>query len=247
MGHDEEPVPRPEDDPSSRNGGTAHSPGSAGGKRSLPTGVGYDTTRGRQPGFFITPDTAPPGLSVPRPRWVTPAFLALFAACAAALDRWIPPLTHGYGRVLRVAANVPEGTFGKQTSVAVRPLMLLLALLFALLTAGTPGRRLRLFGATVLSFTALVTLTDLALTRLSLYGGPGPFGALGNTIAGLDGLVALAIGVFTSAALPPGVLVRAERRRAHRDVVLLGIVVAVAVLAVLLVKRHWAELLLLLS
>jgi hypothetical protein len=238
MGHDEEPVPRPEDDPSSRATGAARSHGSAGAKRSLPTGIGFDTTRGRAPGFFITPDTAPPGLSVPRPRWVTPVFLALFAACAAGLDRWIPPLTHAYGRMLRVAANVPAGAFGKQTSVAVRPLVLLLALLFALLAAGTPWRRLRLFGATALSFAVLVTLTDLALTRLSMYGGPGPFGSLGNTIAGLDGITALAIGVFSSAALPAGVVVRAERRRPHRDVALLGIVVAVAILAVLLVKRH---------
>jgi len=247
MGHDEEPVPRPGDDPSPRTDGAARSPGSAGGKHALPTGVGYDTTRGRAPGFFITPDTAPPGLSVPRPRWVAPAFLALFAGCAAALDRWIPPLTRVYGAMLRAIANVPAGMFGKQTSVAVRPLVLLLALLFAVLAAGTLWRRLRLFGATVLSFAVLVTLTDLALTRLALYGGPGPFGALGNTIAGLDGIVALAIGVFTSAALPEGVVVRAERRRPHRDVALLGIVVAVAVLAVLLVKRHWGELLLLLS
>ena len=80
-----------------------------------------------------------------------------------------------------------------------------------------------------------------------MYGGPGPFGALGNTIAGLDGLAALAIGVFTSAALPPGVIVRAERKRPHRDIALLCIVVAVAVLAVLVVKRHWGELLILLS
>src|SRR6266516_6819384 len=77
--------------------------------------------------------------------------------------------------------------------------------------------------------------------------GPGPFGPLGNTIAGLDGIVALAIGVYTRAALPAGVVVRAERQRPHRDLALLGIVVAAAVLAVLLVKRHWGELLVLLS
>jgi cellulose synthase/poly-beta-1,6-N-acetylglucosamine synthase-like glycosyltransferase len=247
MGHDEEPAPPRGDDPSPKPGGPARSPGPGGGKRALPQGIGFDTTRGRQAGFFITPDTAPPGLSVPRPRWVTPLFLALFAACAAVLDRWIPPATHVYGRMLRAMANVPEGAFGKQSSVAVRPLMLLLALLFALLAAGTVRRRLRLFLTTLLAFAMLAVLTDLALTRLSLYGGPGPFGALGNTIAGLDGLAALAIGVFTSAALPPGVIVRSERKRPHRDIALLCIVVAVAVLAVLVVKRHWGELLILLS
>jgi cellulose synthase/poly-beta-1,6-N-acetylglucosamine synthase-like glycosyltransferase len=247
MGHDEEPAPPQWDGLSPGPGGAARSPGGGGGQRALPQGIGFDTTRGRQAGFFITPDTAPPGLSVPRPRWVAPLFLALFAACAAAVDPWIPPVTHIYGRLLRAMANVPEGTFGKQSSVAVRPLMLLLALLFALLAAGTVRRRVRLFLTTVLAFAVLAVLTDLALTRLSLYGGPGPFGALGNTIAGLDGLVALAIGVFTSAALPPGVVVRSERRRPHRDIALLFIVVAAAVLAVLLVKRHWGEVLILLS
>jgi cellulose synthase/poly-beta-1,6-N-acetylglucosamine synthase-like glycosyltransferase len=247
MGHDEEPAPGRGDDSTPTADGAARSPGSAGGKHSMPPGIGYDTTRGRPAGFFITPDTAPSGLSVPRPRWVAPVFLSLFAACAAALDGWIPLLTHEYGRVLRAVANVPAGTFGKQTSVAVRPLMLLLALLFALLAAGTVRRRLRLFGTTALAFAVLVVLTDLALTRSALIGGPGPFGAPGNTIAGLDGIAALAIGVFTSAALPPGVVVRAERQRPHRDVALLGIVVAVAVVAVLLVKRHWGELLVLLS
>ncbi len=247
MGHDEEPAPGRRDDPAPWADGAARSPGSAGGKRPLPSGVGYDTTRGRPSGFFITPDTAPSGLSVPRPRWVAPVFLSLFAACAAALNGWIPPLTHTYGAMLRAVLNVPAGTFGKQTSVAVRPLMLLLALLFALLAAGTVRRRLRLFGTIVLAFAVLVVLTDLALTRSAMLGGPGPFGALGNTIAGLDGIVALAIGVFTSAALPAGVVVRAERQRPHRDLALLGIVVAAAVVAVLLVRRHWGELLVLLS
>ncbi len=247
MGHDDEPAPRREDSPSRRAGGGARSPGSAGGKRPLPSGIGYDTTRDRPAGFFITPDTAPPGLSVPRPRWVAPAFLALFAACAAALDRWILPLTHLYGRMLLALASVPAGTFGKQTSVAVRPLVLLLAMLFALLAAGSVRRRLRLFLVTVAAFAVLAVLTDVAMTRLSMFGGPGPFGALGNTVAGLDGIAALAIGVFASAALPRGVVVRAERKRPHRDILLLCLVVAAAVVAVLLVRRHWGELLILLS
>lgn len=250
MGQDEEPeepAPRHGDEAAPRRDEDTPSPGPVRGKRALPHGVGYDTTRGRPVGFFITPDTAPPGLSVPRPRWVTPVFLALFAACAAVIGRWIPPMTHQYARMLRALADVPPGTFGKQTSVAVRPLMLLLALLFALLAAGTVRRRIRLFLTTVAAFAVLVTLTDLSLTRWSLYGGPGPFGALGNTIAGLDGLVALAIGVFTSAALPPGVVVRSERKRPHRDIAMLCSVVAAAVVVVLLVKRHWGDLLVLLS
>jgi len=62
MGHDEEPAPPRGDDPSPKPGGPARSPGPGAGKRALPQGIGFDTTRGRQAGFFITPDTAPPGL-----------------------------------------------------------------------------------------------------------------------------------------------------------------------------------------
>jgi hypothetical protein len=97
-------------------------------------------------------------------------------------------------------------------------------MLFALLAAGSVRRRLRLFLVTVAAFAVLVVLTDMAMTRLSLFGGPGPFGAPGNTIAGLDGIAALAIGVFASAALPRGVVVRAERKRPYRDILLLCLV-----------------------
>jgi cellulose synthase/poly-beta-1,6-N-acetylglucosamine synthase-like glycosyltransferase len=209
----------------------------------VPYGVGFDTTRDRPEGFFITPDTAPPGLSVKRSRWVVPLLLVLFAACSAGVNRWILPMTHVYGRVLRGLAHVPPGTFGKQASVAVRPLMLLLMFLFALLLSGPPLRRLRLLLTTVTVFAVAVLTTDLALIRLSLRAGAGPFGALGNTVAGLDGILALAAGIFTTAALPPGVVVRTELKRPARNIVLLTGAAAVALVAVWQIRRHWAHLL----
>jgi cellulose synthase/poly-beta-1,6-N-acetylglucosamine synthase-like glycosyltransferase len=213
----------------------------------IPLGVGYDTTRDRPAGFFITPDTAPPGLSVQRPRWVVPMLLLLFAASSAVLDRWILPMTHAYGRVLEGLADVPPGTFGKQASVAVRPLMLLLALLLAIFVSGSFLRRLRLFLTTAATFALLVFATDMAMTRLSLSGSPGPFGALGNTVAGLDGVLALATGIFASSTLPPGVIVHAERRRPLRDVALLGCAVAASAAAVWGILRQWHPALAMLS
>lgn len=227
--------------------GPPYAPGPAGRGGGLPAGIGFDTTVGRQDGFFITPDTAPAGLSIVRPRWVAPLLLALFAIAAACIDQWILPMAHAYSRILRGFADVPPGVFGKQNSIAIRPLLLLLFLLFAVLSAGTVRRRVRLFLGTSVSYLILVIISDLTLMRAALVGGPAPFGALGNTIAGLLGLVALAIGVFTSAALPPGVVVRPERRRSHREVVLLFAVVAAVIVAVWLTKKHWGEILTMLS
>lgn len=205
----------------------------------MPRGVGYDTTRERPTDFFITPDTAPRGLSVPRPRWVTPGFLVLFATCSAGLDRWSLPMTHRYGRILATLAEVSPGTFGKQASVAVRPFLVLLAVLFAIFTSGPVLRRVRLLVTIVTAFSVLMLGTDLALTRIALHGGPGPFGAFGNTLAGLDGVIALAVGVFTTATLPPGVVVRAERKRPWLDVLLLLFGVAVAAAITWGINGHW--------
>ena len=91
---------------------------------------------------------------------------------------------HAYGYVLVGIADVTPGIFGKQESAAVRPLFLLLVLVFALVVSGPMWRRLRLLVTTVAVFCLLTLLTDLALTRLAATGGPGPFGALSNTVAG---------------------------------------------------------------
>ena len=207
----------------------------------IPAGAGYDTTLSRPEGFFITPDTTPTGLSVTRSRWVAPLLLLLFAAGAAAVDRWVQPLTHAYSYALVGIADVTPGIFGKQESVAIRPLFLLLALVFALMVSGPMWRRLRLLVTTVAVFCLLTLLTDLALTRLAETGGPGPFGALGNTIAGLNGIVALAVGIFTTAVMPPGVVVHAELRRPKRNLLLLAVVAIAAVAAVWLIKDYWAN------
>jgi cellulose synthase/poly-beta-1,6-N-acetylglucosamine synthase-like glycosyltransferase len=207
----------------------------------IPRGAGYDTTLSRPEGFFITPDTAPAGLSVTRSRWVAPALLLVFGVSAAAVDKLLAgSLTHAYGYLLTGLADVPAGIFGKQISAAIRPLFLLLALVFALTVSGTLRRRLLLLTITVGVFCLLTLITDLALTRAALIGGPGPFGVLGNTVAGINGIVALAAGIFSTAVLPPGVVVRSELRRPRSNLVLLVIVGAAAVAAVWAMKVYWS-------
>lgn len=209
----------------------------------IPVGAGYDTTVRRPEGFFITPDTAPSGLSVTRSRLVAPFLLILFGASAAALDRLVQPLTHAYSYTLVGLAHIQPGIFGKQVSVAIRPLFLLLALIFAMLVSGSLLRRLRMLTTTVLVFCLLTLTTDLLLTRLAVAGGAGPFGILGNTVAGLNGIIALAVGIFTNAALPPGVIVRTELKRPRHNLVLLVLAGLAAITAVWAIKEYWAGIL----
>jgi cellulose synthase/poly-beta-1,6-N-acetylglucosamine synthase-like glycosyltransferase len=189
----------------------------------LPGGADRDTTQGRPEGFFITPDTAPPGLSVKRARWVAPAFLAAFSLAVALLNRWFLPLDHTYGRFLEGFVGAPSAAIGKQASVAVRPLVLLLTIAFAALLSGSFTRRIRFLAITSGTFALLTFGSDATLLKLSQYGMPGPFGILGNTASGIEGIVALAVGIFSSAALPPGVVVREELRRWKGGLVVLSV------------------------
>jgi cellulose synthase/poly-beta-1,6-N-acetylglucosamine synthase-like glycosyltransferase len=204
----------------------------------LPLGAARDTTRDRPEGFFLTPDTAPPGLSVKRARWVAPLFLAAFALGVALSSSWFPPLIHKYAALLKELVGAGRGGITSQASVAVRPLFLLLILLFALLLSGSLARRLRFLVVTFVSFAVLCGGTDALLLKLSTHGFPGPFGVTGNVISGIEGIVALAVGIFVSAALPPGVRVREEVRRGSGGVIVLGLALAATVVSVMALLHY---------
>lgn len=191
-----------------------------------PAEVARDTTKGRLAGFFLTPDTAPVGLSVRRSPWVAPLFLVAFAVAVAEMNPWFLPIVHHYGRFLEQTVSVPTGTIGKQASVVVRPLFLLLTALFGALLSGSLWRRLRFLVLTSVTFGVLCFTTDALLLKMTRYGGPGPFGIFGNMVAGIEGIVALAVGIFTSAALPRGVKVREERHRWHGELAIFACTLA---------------------
>jgi cellulose synthase/poly-beta-1,6-N-acetylglucosamine synthase-like glycosyltransferase len=158
----------------------------------------------------FTPDTAPPGLSVRRRWWVAPALLAAFAAAAALLQPDFPQMTYEYGRFIRNLGQDPNLLLPKQASIAIRPLFAVLLILFTVFAAGSWKRRLRL-GATSLGlYVTLTILADVALARLSAVGGPSPFMAYGNVIAGLIGVFVVAVAVFANARLPRDVRVHRE-------------------------------------
>lgn len=214
---------------------------------SAPVGAQRDTTRGREAGFFLTPDTEPPGLSVRRSRLVAPLLLVGFAVAAAMLNRWLLVGMHDYALDVAHALGV-GGAFGAQKgrlaqapSDVVRPLYLALIVVVTVLLSGTFVRRLRFFVVAIGTFAALCLASDVTLAKLAVIGASSsPFGILGNAVAGVEGIVALAAGVFASAALPKGVSIAEEIPRWRGGVVLatLGIVASVTGLLVVLRYLH---------
>ncbi|MHB1851825.1 MAG: glycosyltransferase family 2 protein [Acidimicrobiales bacterium] len=151
---------------------------------------------------------------------------------------WFTPFIYAYAKVLKEIVDAGHRSISSQGSVAIRPLFLFLTLLFAVLLSGSVSRRLRFLLVTLGCFVLLSGGTDAALLRFSVDGLPGPFGIAGNVICGLEGIVALAIGIFTSAALPPGVKVREEVRRGWSGVVIFGVALVATVTSVLALLHY---------
>jgi cellulose synthase/poly-beta-1,6-N-acetylglucosamine synthase-like glycosyltransferase len=158
----------------------------------------------------FTPDTAPSGLSVRRRWFVAPLLLVAFGAAAAAMQSSFPQMTYEYGRFIRDLGQDPSLLLPKQASIAIRPLFASLLILFALFAAGSWRRRLRLLAMSLGLYVSLTILVDVALARLSAVGGPSPFMAYGNVIAGLVGILVVAIAVFANARLPDDVRIERE-------------------------------------
>jgi cellulose synthase/poly-beta-1,6-N-acetylglucosamine synthase-like glycosyltransferase len=176
----------------------------------------------------FTPDTVPPGLSVRRRWWVAPALLGAFAAGAALLQPEFPQMTYEYGRFIRDLGQDPTLLLPKQASIAIRPLFAVLLILFAAFAAGSWKRRLRLGAMSLGLYATLTILADVGLARLSAVGGPSPFMAYGNVIAGLLGVFVVAVSVFANARLPRDVRVHRELPLRWTPLVLLLLSIAIS-------------------
>lgn len=204
----------------------------------LPEGAGRDTTKGRLEGFYLTPDTAPPGLSVRRSRLVAPLLLVGFAVAAMIVNHWFVLAAHDYAIDLGHLLGVARRRIGQQPSAVVRPLYVALVVVLTILLSGTMARRLRFLAVALGTFTVLCLASDAALAKLGALGAPGPFGVLGNAVAGVEGILALAAGVFTSAALPPGVSVSEEVRRWHGGIALAVLGSSASIAGILVAFRY---------
>lgn len=204
----------------------------------MPDGGGRDTTTGRTDGFYLTPDTAPAGLAVSRSRLAAPLLLVAFAIAATVLNRWLLLSVHYYADDLGRVLGVAHDRLGHQGSAVVRPLYVALVLVVTIMLSGTLPRRLRFLLVALATFGVLCLASDILLAELSAAGVPGPFSILGNAIAGVAGILALAGGVFTSAALPRGVSVAKEVPRWRWGVALAALGAAVSVAGVLVTVKY---------
>lgn len=187
----------------------------------------------------FTPDTAPPGLSVRRRWFVAPLLLLAFGLSAAAMQSSFSQMTFEYGRFIRDLGQDPNLLLPKQASIAIRPLFASLLILFALFAAGSLRRRLRLLAMSLGLYASITILADVALARLSTYGGPSPFMAYGNVIAGLIGVLVVAVAVFANARLPRDVRIHRTVPRRFLPLVLLGLA-TLASIACALAVEHFA-------
>jgi cellulose synthase/poly-beta-1,6-N-acetylglucosamine synthase-like glycosyltransferase len=177
----------------------------------------------------FTPDTAPSGLSVRRGWYVAPLLLIAFGLAAVVLQPHFSQMTYHYGRFIRNLSQDQSLRLPKQASITVRPLFAGLLVLFTLFAAGSWTRRIRL-GVTALGlYVGLTILVDVVMARLSEVGGPSPFMAYGNVIAGLVGVLVVAIAVFGNARLPGDVRVHRELPIRWTPLIVLGLSTAVSV------------------
>jgi cellulose synthase/poly-beta-1,6-N-acetylglucosamine synthase-like glycosyltransferase len=167
-------------------------------------------------GIHFSPDTAPAGLAVVRPLWLTPMLAAVFALCALAINPFMPRLTFAYGRLIAHVSGAERSLLPKQASFAVRPFLLLLLILVALFLTGATRARLEFAFRGIALFALFTVGVDTIVASLTRIGGPSPFSAVGNVLAAVAGLVALGVSLFTSVRLPTKVTIRARLHRSNR-------------------------------
>ena len=176
------------------------------------------------------PYSAPPGLRVLRSRWLTPLMLLCFAAAALGIQAALPRITFRYGRFISDLALMHSFLLPKQASIAIRPLTVVVLILFAAFSAGSVPARARLAGRALLIYLPLMVLLDVLLARLTRYGGPSPFSTRGNILDGVLGIIAATLAVFSDVRLPPKVIVQAVLKRPrYYGFLLLGCIAAAGV------------------
>jgi cellulose synthase/poly-beta-1,6-N-acetylglucosamine synthase-like glycosyltransferase len=156
--------------------------------------------------------------------------LLCFAAAALGVQAILPKITFRYGRFISNLAGIHSFELAKQASIAIRPLTVVVMILFAAFSSGSLPARAKLAGRALLIYLPLMVLLDILLARLARYGGPGPFSTRGNILDGVVGIIAIALAVFSDVVLPPKAIVQAVLKRPrYYAVVFLGCIAAAVV------------------
>jgi cellulose synthase/poly-beta-1,6-N-acetylglucosamine synthase-like glycosyltransferase len=156
--------------------------------------------------------------------------LLCFAGAALGIQAILPKITFRYGRFISNLAGIHSFELAKQASIAIRPLTVVVLILFAGFSAGSVPARAKLAGRSLLIYLPLMVLLDILLARLARYGGPGPFSTRGNILDGVMGIIAVALATFSDVVLPPKVILQAVLKRPrYYAVVLIGCIAAAVV------------------
>jgi len=180
----------------------------------------------------LLPYSAPPGLLARRPPGLAAGLVLSFAAAALGIHLVLQRLTLIYGKQISDLAGDRHFALPKQASIAVRPLTIVLLLLFSLFAAGSIRARLRLAATALVIYLPLMIIIDVLLARWARHGGPSPFMARGNILDGIAGIVAACLAVFATARLPATLRIKEVVRRPKYYIAVFLLSIAAAVLSV---------------
>lgn len=161
-------------------------------------------------------DTTPEAFAVPRPLWLAPSFLLLFAGLSAAIVPALPTLTEWYAEALAVVTGRQRWELlAMGGSLSFRPFLALLILLLSVFAVGSWAQRLKLLLFAWTLYATTILAVDAVLVHFNDVWTPWPFAPLGGIVAGLTGLVVIIVTVFTRYRLPAGIRVLGRRRRSR--------------------------------
>jgi cellulose synthase/poly-beta-1,6-N-acetylglucosamine synthase-like glycosyltransferase len=166
--------------------------------------------------YWWSADTTPEAFAVPRPIWVAPSFLLVFAGLCAAIVPLLPTLTDWYAEALAVVTGRQRWELlAMGGSLSFRPFLALLILLLSLFAVGSWTQRLRLLLFAWTLYLAILLLVDAVLVTYHDQWTPWPFAPVGGIVAGLTGLLVIIVTVFARYRLPTGIRVLPTRRRSR--------------------------------
>ncbi len=190
--------------------------------------------------YWWSADTTPEAFAVPRPLWVAPSFLLLFAGLSAAIVPLLSSLTKWYAEALAVVTGKQRWELlAMGGSLSFRPFLALLILLLSAFAAGSWAQRFKLLLFAWTLYAATILLVDATLVRYHDQWTPWPFAPVGGIVAGLTGLLIIIVTVFARYLLPTGIRVLPRRRRSRAY--LLVFLACVALAIAIAVGFSWAR------
>ena len=159
---------------------------------------------------YVSVDSAPLGYAVARSRWIAPFFLSTFILASIAFM-----LTESWFRLSYVAYLESLGGVDTLTadSLGVRPIFFVFLLTFWAFANGTWDQKVRLSFSMIVACLLAIAVIDVALVRVGLARGVGPFSPAGNILVGFAAILTIIPMMMFSLRMPKGVRALTIRQR----------------------------------